>query len=67
MKKLKTLLTGQRISGEVLPKPTYKTTTPPTQLSPNDWANEFKVGSRFGHRGSFYQPDTSSAVVVVFR
>jgi len=28
---------------------------PTTRPTEKEWANEFKVGSRYGHRGSFYQ------------
>ena len=28
---------------------------PQNQPSEEEWRNEFKFGSRYGHRGSFYQ------------
>jgi hypothetical protein len=52
---LKTLVFGQRAKGETIPE----TKLPPErQINIEDyinWCKEFKVGSRYGHRGSFYK------------
>lgn len=34
--------------------PKFKTLVPENRPTEKEWANEFKVGSRYGHRGSFY-------------
>ena len=52
---LQDLIFGQRAKGEKLSKPTLRTTNVTNRPSENDWAREFKVGNRYGHRGSFYQ------------
>lgn len=54
MKKILTLIFGQRAQGEKLPPPTFKVTFPPERLSENEWAKEVKFGNRYGTRGSFY-------------
>ena len=48
------LIFGVRASGEQLPPPTLKTTSLNDRPDEGQWANEFKFGSRYGHRGSFY-------------
>lgn len=52
---IKTLLFGQRIQGEQI----FESKLPPErQINDTDfikWCQEFKVGSRYGHRGSFYE------------
>ena len=54
MKQLLTLLFGQRAEGEFLTQPKLKTTAIQDRPSESDWLQEFKVGSRYGYRGSFY-------------
>jgi hypothetical protein len=46
---------GPRATGKKLPTPTLRTTPITNRPDENQWAIEFKVGSRYGHRGSFYQ------------
>ena len=46
---------GPRAAGEKLPAPTVRTTPIANRPDENQWAKEFKVGSRYGHRGSFYE------------
>lgn len=46
---------GPRAKGEYVPQPKFKTTIPVSRPDENQWAIEFRVGSRYGHRGSFYQ------------
>lgn len=55
MQFIKILLFGQRAQGFPVPQPTFKTTFPTNRPSENEWSKEFKFGSRYGHRGSFYQ------------
>lgn len=56
MKKIIEAIVGQKARGEVLPPPTFRVSYPMgNRPSENEWAQEFKVGSRYGHRGSFYQ------------
>ena len=52
---LTTLLFGVRAQGEMIPEPTFKTIYPADRPDENQWAKEFNFGSRYGHRGSFYQ------------
>ena len=49
-----TLLFGERAQGERIPESKLP---PERPLDSNyiKWCEEFKVGSRYGHRGSFYQ------------
>jgi hypothetical protein len=54
MKQLIYFIIGKRAEGESLPQPTLKTTYPTDRPSENEWTKEFKFGSRYGHRGSFY-------------
>lgn len=54
MKLLKQLLFGARVEGCPLPPPTFKTTVPKDRPALDKWAKEMKFGSRYGHRGSFY-------------
>ena len=35
--------------------PKFNSIYPTNRPTEKEWANEFKVGSRYGHRGSFYQ------------
>jgi hypothetical protein len=50
-----TLVFGIRATGEKLPEPRKFPIRNVTEAECNQWANEFKFGSRYGHRGSFYQ------------
>ena len=45
---------GVQVSGEQLPPPTLKTTSSNDRPDEDQWVNEFKFGSRYGYRGSFY-------------
>ena len=45
---------GPRAKGEPIPQPRLKTTALLDRPSESDWLREFKVGSRYGYRGSFY-------------
>jgi hypothetical protein len=45
---------GPRAKGEPIPQPRLKTTAITDRPSESDWLQEFKVGSRYGYRGSFY-------------
>jgi hypothetical protein len=52
---IKTLVFGKRAEGEKISQPTLP---PERDYNGQDyirWCQEFKVGSRYGHRGSFYQ------------
>ena len=55
MKKMLVFIFGKRAEGEFVPQPTLRTTVPTNRPSENDWLQEFKAGSRYGHRGSFYE------------
>lgn len=61
MKKLLTSIFGERAEGVAIPQPKFKTTVLSNRPSENDWLKEFKVGSRYGHRGSFY---SNNSVVI---
>jgi hypothetical protein len=51
-----TLLFGVKIQGERLPESTSLPAERPFDSREYiKWCNDFKVGSRYGHRGSFYQ------------
>lgn len=54
MKILKEFMFGVRVEGQPLPPPTFKTIMPRNPPTKDMWIKEFKVGSRYGHRGSFY-------------
>ena len=54
MKKIKLLLFGVRAQGNPVSQPTFKTILFENQPTFNEWAKELKVGSRYGHRDSFY-------------
>lgn len=54
MKYIKELLFGVRAKGETLPTPTFKTVQCINRPSQDEWAKQVKFGSRYGHRGSFY-------------
>lgn len=55
MQYIKTLIFGVRAQGEPVPTPTIKTIDIKNRPSMEEWAKEFQFGSRYGHRGSFYQ------------
>jgi hypothetical protein len=55
MKQIMTLIFGERAQGIKLTNPTLRTLEISNRPSESDWAREFKFGSRYGHRGSFYQ------------
>ena len=55
MKKVLTLIFGERAEGVFVPQPKFKTTVLTNRPSENEWLIEFKAGSRYGHRGSFYE------------
>lgn len=46
---------GPRAAGEKLPEPKKFPIRKVSDAEWQQWANEFKVGSRYGHRGSFYE------------
>ena len=54
MKQLITFLFGERAEGQPLTQPSFKSTYPSEMPNINQWVKEFKFGSRYGHRGSFY-------------
>ena len=54
MKSLLTFFTGSRAVGEKLAEPKKFPIRTATAAECNQWAKEFKFGSRYGHRGSFY-------------
>jgi hypothetical protein len=55
MKKITYLIFGKRADGQPLQQPTLRTVHPTNRPSENEWLQEFKAGSRYGHRGSFYE------------
>ena len=61
MKKVLTLIFGERAEGVLIQQPTLKTIMPTNRPSEQEWGEMFKFGSRYGHRGSFY--DNKSTVV----
>jgi len=62
MKKILTLIFGERAQGEKLPPPTFRVTYPFNRPPEDVWTREVKFGSRYGTRGSFYQNNYSSTV-----
>ena len=54
MKQLIYFIIGKRAEGETLPQPTLRTLQPTDRLSEQEWRDYVKFGSRYGHRGSFY-------------
>ena len=52
---LTTFLFGERVQGEMIPQPTFRSSYPANRPDENQWAQEVKFGSRYGHRGTFYQ------------
>lgn len=59
MKKILTFIFGQRAEGVFVPQPKFRTTVLADRPSENDWLQEFRVGSRYGYRGSFYENNPS--------
>jgi len=53
-KLIQNIVFGPRARGEKLPPPTVRTVYLINQPSEIEWVKEFKIGSRYGHRGSFY-------------
>jgi hypothetical protein len=49
------LIFGERAQGIKLTNPTLRTLAISNRPSENEWVKEFKFGSRYGYRGSFYQ------------
>lgn len=53
---LRVLLFGKKVEGEILlNQPTFRTTYPSENLPEEEWRKFVKFGSRYGHRGSFYE------------
>jgi hypothetical protein len=52
---LKKLVFGKKAQGEPMSLPTFTTTEPINRPSIDEWVKEFNFGSRYGHRGSFYE------------
>lgn len=57
---LTTLLFGERAQGEMIPEPTFRSSYPVDRPDENQWALEVRFGSRYGHKGSFYQRNNNS-------
>ena len=55
MKSLLTFITGSKATGEKLAEPKKFPIRNVSDAECIQWAAEFKVGSRYGHRGSFYE------------
>jgi len=57
MKKVLTFIFGERAKGVLIQQPTLRTTYPMQRdvLSESEWTQLVKFGSRYGHRGSFYE------------
>jgi hypothetical protein len=55
MKKLLTLILGERAAGEPIPQPTFRSMYPKHRPDVNQWGKDYNVGSRYGYRGSFYE------------
>lgn len=54
MKKIKNLIFGERIKGEPIPPPKLKTVKSENIPTLDEWVKYVNFGSRYGHRGSFY-------------
>ena len=52
---IKRLLFGKPAQGEKLPEPKLPPERPLDEEDCVKWCQEFQFGSRYGHRGSFYQ------------
>lgn len=55
MQFIKQLIFGVKVQGEKLPQPKLPPQRPYNEEDCNKWCKEFNFGSRYGHRGSFYQ------------
>lgn len=55
MKQIMTLIFGERAQGIKLPSPTFRTLEASNRPSLAQWVQEMNFGSRYGHRGTFYQ------------
>jgi hypothetical protein len=55
LKYIRLFLFGKPVTGEALQAPSYQTFHPQISLPENEWYQEMKFGSRYGHKGSFYQ------------
>lgn len=55
MKIIKEIIFGERAKGQPIAPPKLKTTEPKNRPTEDEWAKQVKFGSRYGHRGSFYQ------------
>jgi hypothetical protein len=45
---------GVRVQGEKVSQPTFRTLDLVDRMSQQEWVDEFRVGTYYGHRGSFY-------------
>jgi hypothetical protein len=54
MQYIKTLIFGEKAKGVPLSPPSFKTREVKNRPTQDEWVKEFKFGSRYGHRGSFY-------------
>jgi hypothetical protein len=54
MKLIKQLIFGVRIKGQPILPPSFKTTMPPNMPTEDQWVKKVNFGTRYGHRGSFY-------------
>lgn len=64
MKLIKTLIFGERVQGHPVPPPTFKTTEVVNRPTEEEWTKEFNFGSRYGHRGSFYNNTKSYEIKI---
>lgn len=55
MNQLKVFIFGLRAQGEKIPEPKLPPERPYNAQDCVKWCQEIKFGSRYGHRGSFYQ------------
>lgn len=51
---IKVLLFGKKAQGQPVLPPTFKTISPVDKPTEDEWAKYVKFGSRYGHKGSFY-------------
>ena len=54
MQFIKQFIFGVKAQGQPVSTPSFKTTVPTNRPNENEWSKEMKFGSRYGHRGSFY-------------
>ena len=55
LKFIRDFFLGQRAQGEPIQPPKIKTLFPTQTIDEQQWRQEVNFGSRYGHRGSFYQ------------